>query len=67
MNYGTNHHRARYSDDVVEQARVMSDEGKRPSEIASELGVNFRTVIDWVEYRTRTGSVSYRTVNRGMA
>lgn len=51
---GRGYHRVRYSDDTVEQARQMHDEGIGMTTIGRRLGVSQYTVRDWIEYRTRT-------------
>ena len=50
---GEKHHRSKYSADLVEKARVMSDEGAGFKRIARAMGLPAGTVRDWVEYRTR--------------
>lgn len=51
------HHRAKYSDDTVEAARSMYDDGTGPTDIATALGVPIDTVNDWIYYRTRAYTV----------
>lgn len=51
---GEGHHRARYSDATVERARQLyEEEGLGCTWISRMLGVPWRTVVDWVQYRTR--------------
>jgi DNA invertase Pin-like site-specific DNA recombinase len=50
---GQRHHRARYPDAVVEQARTLHDRGMSRAGIARHLGVPYHTLRDWLEYRTR--------------
>lgn len=50
---GQQHHRARYSNALVESARQMHDDGASRREIARALGVPDNTVRDWLDYRTR--------------
>jgi hypothetical protein len=53
---GEGHHRARYSDALVDRARALrEDEGLSYEAIGLLLGVPWRTVVDWVTYRTRYG------------
>ena len=52
--YGDSHHRVRYSDETVEQARQMHDNGIGPAEISRRTGIRRDTVNDWIYYRTRT-------------
>jgi len=61
---GNTHHRARYSDETVERARQLADDGHGPRVIAQIIGVPRHTVVDWIYYRTRTGATSYRTLRR---
>ena len=53
---GEKHHRAKYSAELVERARVMHDEGAGFKRIARAMGLPAGTVRDWVEYRTRKSS-----------
>lgn len=56
---GESHHNARASDAAVEAARVMFDEGMRPTAIVARLRVELglvvprKTVEHWVYYTTR--------------
>ena len=50
---GETHHLAKYSSETVERARVMHDEGHKPTAIAMALGVPLHTCKDWIHYRTR--------------
>jgi len=61
---GERHHRARYSDETVERARDLHDEGYGYQTIARALGAPWNTVRDWCAYRTRTGTVTARTLRR---
>lgn len=48
------HHRSKYSDETVERARVLREERDLTyKQIGDILGVHWRTVCDWCEYRTR--------------
>lgn len=58
MKAGKTHHRAKYSDEDVEEARTLRDE--RPDmwsyrALAAHFGCPWETVRDWVTYRTRFG------------
>lgn len=64
MRYGETHHRARHSDADVELCRQLHDAGMPALEISRKLEISRWTVIDWVNYRTRTGRVSARTLHR---
>lgn len=50
---GEGHHRARWPDTTVEQARALHERGMSRAGVARHLGVPYDTVRDWLEYRTR--------------
>lgn len=51
---GESHQRVRYSDEIVRRARLLREkEGLSYQSIGDLIGVNWRTVVDWCEYRTR--------------
>jgi hypothetical protein len=50
---GEGHHRARHADQAVERARVLREQGLTYAAIGRALDVHWRTVADWVNYRTR--------------
>jgi DNA-binding transcriptional regulator YiaG len=51
---GETHHRARHSDATVERARKLREEDRLSYQaIGLLLGVPWRTVADWVNYRIR--------------
>lgn len=50
---GAAHHRARYSNVLVEQARQLEDDGAPRPAIARRIGVPYHTLRDWLDYRTR--------------
>jgi hypothetical protein len=50
---GAGHHRAKYPDAVVSQARTLREQGKTYTLIAAALGAPWRTVADWVNFATR--------------
>jgi len=50
------HQRAKQSDAMVRRALDMRREGRTLGEIAEALGVNERTVWDWITYRTRASA-----------
>lgn len=47
------HHKAKHSDQLVRDARIMHDNGYNYVEIGKALSVNWRTICDWVNYATR--------------
>lgn len=51
--HGDQHHRARYSNALVERAREMHDRGTPRATVARTLGVPYDTCRDWLDYRTR--------------
>lgn len=58
MKTGQTHHRAKYSDADVEEARTLRDD--RPdlwsyTALGAYFGCPWETVRDWVVYATRTG------------
>lgn len=52
-NPGPNHHRAKYSAETVECARLLYDNGQTYKSIGQQLNVPWHTVRDWCAYRTR--------------
>lgn len=60
--YGERHPRAKYSDDLVERARVLYDEGMGPRAIAKQLNIPHSSVSDFVRYRRRLGPLVERYV-----
>ena len=52
---GEKHQCAKYSNDLVEMAREMRDDGLKPAEIRERLPVRVpkNTIKDWIYYRTR--------------
>jgi hypothetical protein len=50
---GERHPRHKYPDALVEEARQLRERGWTARRIGEHLGVNFRTVKDWIQYRTR--------------
>ncbi|MBK5943338.1 hypothetical protein CCR79_05575 [Halorhodospira halophila] len=54
MSHGERHPRARATDETVERARYLHDQGLSTVEIARRLGYHYFTVCDWIRYRTRT-------------
>ena len=50
------HGRAKADDRTVRRALDMRREGRTISEIGDALGVNERTVFDWITYRTRASA-----------
>ena len=53
---GEAHPRHKYPDEVVEQARQVRELGWTARQIGEHLGVNMRTVKDWLAFRTRDES-----------
>lgn len=58
MKTGETHHRAKFTDEDVEEARTLRD--ARPdmwsyTALAERFGCNWATARDWVTYRTRCG------------
>ena len=56
--YGERHPAAKYSDALVEEARILHDEGIAPKAIAERLGVPRGTIRSFVEYKHRLGPPS---------
>ena len=50
---GQSHPRARVPDAVVRQARELREQGLSYEAIEYMIGIHWRTVADWVNYRTR--------------
>ena len=51
---GESHVRVKHSDDLVRRARELREkDGLSYHSIAHLIGVNWRTIVDWCEYRTR--------------
>lgn len=50
---GMSHPRAQHSDAIVERAREMREGGSSYQAIGRAVGAHWRTVADWVNYRTR--------------
>jgi hypothetical protein len=53
--YGERHPGTKQSDALVEQARILYDEGLMPKAIALRLGIPYSTAKYFVEYRVRLG------------
>lgn len=49
------HHKAVETDETVELARRLHDEGLNCSKIADKLDIPYFTVYDWCKYKTRRG------------
>lgn len=62
--FGEGNWLSRHSDEDVELARTLYEEGIGPSEIARKLEVPLSTVESWVSYRMRTGSRTYYAERR---
>lgn len=52
---GENHHRARYADDIVEQALSLVDRGVSQHAVSRLLCVPRRTLRDWISGQKRVG------------
>jgi hypothetical protein len=50
---GENHARARSSDELVESARALHEEGVGYKTLAWFFGVPVRTIRDWISFRRR--------------
>jgi hypothetical protein len=50
---GAGHHRAKYPDEVISQARTLREQGRTYAQIAAAVGAPWRTVADWVNFATR--------------
>lgn len=63
MNAGQTHHRAKFSDQKVEEARTLRDNDPDTwthSALAARFGCSMSTMRDWLNYSARTGGNEIR-------
>lgn len=55
--FGEDHPQSKVSDEVVSEARIMYSSGMSPKDISRELGLNYKTVWDWLRANRRSDTI----------